>query len=160
MKIRNSDHVRHKEGGYTIIQLIIVLLIIGILVVAFGYNAVGATDDAKANTSKIFLSSDMVSSIASYLSIAGRPSGTNDITGELVSRGAKPNTPWNETWSAAPSGSGSSQVIKVTYPIGAEDATTYAEDIASDLNDGTKYPSIEKATADGAEIVVDYKELS
>jgi|AntDeeMinimDraft_5_1070356.scaffolds.fasta_scaffold11606_2 type II secretory pathway pseudopilin PulG len=161
MKIRNLDHVRHKDGGYTIIQLIIVLLIIGILVVAFGYNAVGATDDAKANTSKIFLSSDMVSSIASYLSIAGEPSTGDVITDALVSRGAKPDTPWGgDPWKATASGNGDSQTIDVEYPIGAEDAETYARDIASDLDNAAKYPSIESASASSGEITVKYKTLN
>lgn len=150
---------RNQESGFTTLELIVVLVIIGVLVVAFGYNTIGRTDDAKANTAKIALSSDMPQGIFSYYSIAGVPNDGTTLTSDIAARGVKPTTPWGDTWSATSRGNGSGATVEVSYPIGAEDADNLADNIAAELSKGSLYPQISSATASNGTLTVTYKTL-
>lgn len=149
--------IRQKQHGFTMIELIVVLLVVGVMAIFFAYSLMGSSDDAKANLSKTALASDMPRGIFSYLSMANIPSSGTDLTSEIAERGVKPTTPWGDTWSATSQGTGSGAVVKVTYPIGAEDGVSLADLIAEDLNDASLYPQIESATASGNTITVKYK---
>lgn len=142
------------QRGFSLIEVIIVLLIIGVIVAAFGYRTRGATDDARANAAKIFLASDMVEAIYSYSSLAGAGAATGDITTQLVARGVNPQTPWGATWSASLAGS----TVTVTYPMGGSDATGAGTAIAADLNSNA-YPQIGTATFAGGDVTITYQTI-
>lgn len=127
-----------------------VLVIIGVLVVAFGYNTIGRTDDAKTNTAKIALASDFIAGINSYLSIAGHPADRTDIRDELIARGVKPTTPWGKDWSAEfriVDGKGS---VLVLYPLTGSDSVEMAKTFVRELRKESLYPQIAGASRDNS----------
>lgn len=145
---------RPRQSGFTTLELIVVLVIIGVLVVAFGWVSVGKTDDAKANMTLTALSFDMPTAVRSYLGVNTPPAEGTDVTDELVERGVKPTTPWEGSWSAQIEGSGESARVSVTYPIGGGKAAEMAQQIATKLGDKDIYPLIDGAAVESSEDVV------
>lgn len=158
--ILTREHVFSNEGGYTLIQIIVVFVIIGIVIVAFSYQGLGFSDDARANVASKFLTTNIPRAIVGFAQMSGVAGASDDaaLKEAFIVRGAKPDTPWDEPWTAtlidAPSGSG--KYVRIKYPFAGSRAAEAVADVRKRL-DSPDYPLIANVQVIGANTLqVDY----
>jgi|AntDeeMetagen681_2_1112603.scaffolds.fasta_scaffold08055_3 type II secretory pathway pseudopilin PulG len=156
---------RRRTGGYTLLQIIVVLLIIGVLAVAFGYGSLGKVDASKASAAKSILAGEVPKAFFSYLRTNGVPTTNTDVRSGLIDNGLSPQTPWHEDWSAKMVGNNPNApivgaMLRIRYPIGGDNATNYAQEIASSLIAAGDFPQVANAANPSNGVIYVYYKVS
>ena len=148
----NKRHAR----GFTTLELVVVLAVVGILVVAFGYGMVNRVHDARIQTAKIKLSYDFPLVIRTVLNTLPRPLEDQDLTDALVAKGLKPTTPYGGRWKARVRTR--YRWVQVGYPLGygRKNAEKEADAMARYLA-RLDHINVERLVGDSRKIVVRYE---
>lgn len=123
------------QKGFTLIEILIVLAIIGLLASTFLPGLMRKREDAKFTTALTYLQKDFPGAITSQVS------RTNECIGmtkqDLVDRGLVENTVWNLPWTLD---SATSNLVTIGYPIDSTD-TKAASTLATTLSQSTNISS-------------------
>ena len=126
-----------KQGGFTLIEILIVIIIIGILLAVVAPSIGGKQEDAKVSASNLMLKQSFPGAIGSQYA---RTQDCTSITkANLVSRGLNGDTPFGDSWTVS---NATASEIEITFPVGsANDSAEAGGDINTVLT---------AAIADGA----------
>lgn len=126
-----------KQGGFTLIEILIVIIIIGILLAVIAPSIGGKQEDAKVSASNLMLKQSFPGAIGSQYA---RTQDCASITkADLVSRGLNSETPFGDSWTLS---NATASEIEITFPVGS--ANDSAE-VGGDIN-----TVLSAAIADGA----------
>lgn len=140
----------HKQKGFTIIEMVIVMTVIGILSYVLFPSLFQSKEDAKIQGVKTQLLKDFPSGITRLVMMTNKCT-TGVITyDKLVERGMQPDTVFGQKWSIAITGG---NTATVTYPLDLDDPT-----LATDLkNSLVGAPNVKSVTSTATQIVVSYR---
>nr|WP_192963253.1 type II secretion system protein [Pseudomonas fluorescens]CEK42033.1 hypothetical protein PQBR57_0080 [Pseudomonas fluorescens SBW25] len=147
---QGSKKGARKQKGFTLIELMVVLAVIGILIKIFMPGLFQSQEDAKVQGVKTQLLKDFPSSITRLVTMSNKCNNTTITYAKMVERGMAPETVFGGTWSITTSGG---NTATVTYPLDLNDA-----DLATDLKDTlTGAPNVKSVSNTSAQIVVAYR---
>jgi len=110
--------IQRKSKGFTIIEVIIVLLLIGLLVAAIVPNIRGKKDEAQFKAAELFFSKTMNESLATLF---GRLGTVNGVTAARIqATGVTTLSEWGTAWTMA--SACAAEACTITYPIGGPSA--------------------------------------
>lgn len=141
------------QRGFTLIELAVVIVIVVLLAAFFAMNLWRSREDAKVGVANTWLINTLPTAIAAHVSRTGDSDGLTEK--DLIERGTKAKTEWDETWTA--SGAGGKVMVKyqILYPA---TAAKIREDIAKTLQKLVTTTSvIESAADDGSNVAVVYR---
>lgn len=139
-----------KQKGFTLIELMVVLAIIGIFIKIFMPGLFQSQEDAKVQGVKTQLLKDFPSSITRLVTMSNTCSNTTITYDKMVERGMPSQTVFGGTWTITTSGG---NTATVTYPLDLNDT-----DLATDLKDVlTGAPNVKSVSATSSQIVVAYR---
>ncbi|MEP9356810.1 type II secretion system major pseudopilin GspG [Xanthobacter sp. KR7-65] len=135
---------RAAEAGYTLVELLVVITIIGLIVALVGPRVLGYLGDSKVKTAKIQIQG-FASALDLYYLDAGRYPSTSEGLGALVQRppgvavwngpylkgGQVPNDPWGKPYAYRSPGAGAPYDIVSRGSDGQEGGSGTAADISS-----------------------------
>lgn len=138
--------VRARLRGFTLIEMLVVLLIIGLVVAYFGHSVMGSSEDTKLNVARTQVLTALPSALISYYNANGYEGpvllGASNPTRELVRRGVNPDSPWGNAWSIVSENAGSDQkIVKILYPLGG-DKTQAKRNIGQVISSMTSGPPL------------------
>lgn len=146
----NGTRAKKQQGGFTLVELIIVLAILAIIVAIFSSGLFQTKEDAKVQAAKTQLLKDFPSGITRLVTMSNKCNNTSITYDKLVERGAPSETVFGGTWSVTTSGG---NTATVTYPLDLQD-TNLATDLKNAL-DGA--PNVKSVTGTSAQVVVAYR---
>lgn len=139
-----------KQRGFTMVELVVVIAIIGLLIFALTTGLFQSKEDAKVQAVKTQLLKDFPSSITRLVTMANKCTSTNVTFAKMVERGAPALTVFATTWTVAVTGA---NTVTVTYPLDLQDAA-----LATDLRDSlVGGPNVKTVTGTATQIVVAYR---
>lgn len=126
-----------KSAGFTLIEILIVIIFLGILAAVIVPSIGAKQEDAKVSASNLMLKQTFPQAIGSQYS---RSQDCASITkSDLEARGVNPDTPFGDAWTLS---NASASEIEITFPVGsANDSSSAGGDINTVL---------QAAIADGA----------
>lgn len=145
-----SAHVKKKQGGFTLVELVVVLAILALIIGVMSTGLFQSKEDAKVQAAKTQLLKDFPSGITRLVTMSNKCNSTTITYDKLVERGAPAETVFGGTWSVTTSGG---NTATVTYPLDLQD-TDLATDLKDSLNDA---PNVKSVSGTTAQIVVAYR---
>lgn len=139
---------RSKQAGFTMVEIMIVIAIIGILTYLVVQGLSGNQDTARASDARTFFTSSLPSSVTSYGAAVGQNS-TISAADDLIPYGAPVETAWGDSWSVSSSGTARDGVT-IQYPIGGNNPTQIGDDLVTFLQSCTVDASGGQATSGGS----------
>jgi general secretion pathway protein G len=144
LKRERRASARHGEHGYTLVEILVVITIIGLLVALVGPRVLNYLGESKVKTARIQIQS-FESALDLFYLDAGRYPGSSEGLGALVQRGggvttwsgpylkggAVPNDPWGKPYIYRSPGEHGSYDIISYGADGQEGGTGAAADITS-----------------------------
>lgn len=141
---------KKKQRGFTMVELLMVLVAIGLLIWVMNSGLFQSQEDAKAQTAKTQLLKDFPRGIATLVSFTNKCTNTTITRDKLISRGVPSETVWGGAWSVTTSGG---NTVTVTYPLDLKDT-----DLGAQVADALlRSDNIKTATGTGTQIVVSYR---
>lgn len=138
------------QRGFTLIELAVVIVIVILLAAFFAMNLWRSREDAKVGVANTWLINTLPTAIAAHVSRTGESDGLTEQ--DLIQRGTKAKTEWEETWTATGAGGKVTVKYQITYPA---TAAKIRQDIAKTLQKLVTTTSvIESATDDGSSAVL------
>lgn len=141
---------RKKQRGFTMVELLMVLVAIGLLIWVMNSGLFQSQEDAKAQTAKTQLLKDFPRAIATLVSFTNKCTNTTITQPKLISRGVPSETVWGGAWTVTTSGG---NTVTVTYPLDVKD-TTLGTEIATAL---ARSDNVKSATGTGVLVTVSYR---
>jgi general secretion pathway protein G len=136
--VRTEEAPRRRKshnGGFTLVELMVVISIIAILATIVGYNVLGATDDAAVAQAKAQIRSFKTALISYKLKYKKFPTSldaliTNDRNFKFLDSEELPMDPWGNPYQY--NSDGSTFKIVSLGSDGSAGGSEYASDISSD----------------------------
>ncbi|WP_454918094.1 type II secretion system major pseudopilin GspG [Xanthobacter sediminis] len=135
---------RGGEGGYTLVELLVVITIIGLIVALVGPRVLGYLGDSKVKTAKIQIQGFSSALDLFYLdagrypstpeglaALVQRPSGVSVWNGPYLKGGVVPTDPWGKPYAYRAPGPNAPYEIISRGSDGQEGGTGNAADISS-----------------------------
>lgn len=139
-----------KQKGFTMVELVVVLFIIGLLMYVLMPGLFETKEDAKVQGVKTQLLKDFPAGITRLVTMTNKCNNTTITYEKLVERGMKAETVFGTPWTITTSGG---NTATVTYPLDLDDTN-----LSTDLKDAlTGAPNVKSVTATTAQIVIAYR---
>lgn len=141
------------QRGFTLIELAVVIVIVVLLAAFFAMNLWRSREDAKVGVANTWLINTLPTAIAAHVSRSGDSDGLTEK--DLIERGTKAKTEWEETWTANGAGGKVTVKYQILYPA---TNVKIRDDIVKTLKKLiTETSVIAAAENDGANVVVTYR---
>lgn len=111
MKHVQTRRQTRKQKGFTLIEIIVALVLLGIIIGILGVNLSESQDDVRIGTSGLWMEKQFVESVGKYRVGAGSCAGITKAA--LTSRGLDGNTQWGDAWTIGLVGT----ALTLTYPL-------------------------------------------
>ncbi|MDI1262945.1 MAG: type II secretion system major pseudopilin GspG [bacterium] len=141
--IRSARRRRRSEAGFTLVEILVVITIIGLIMALVGPRVLNYLGDSKAKAAKIQIESFSSALDLYYLDLGRYPSSNEGLTaltrgnnapgwnGPYLRGGLVPNDPWGHAYVYRSPGQGSPYDIISLGSDGQEGGSGTAADIAS-----------------------------
>lgn len=134
--MKQLKNPKANQSGFTLIEIVAVIIILGILVAFFAPSIGGRTEDTKVSTSNLMLKSSFPQAIGRQYA---RTLDCSTITkSDLVSRGLNSETPFGDAWTVVNTDVNS---VQISFPTNSANDPS---DAGSDINS-----VLQQAVADG-----------
>lgn len=122
--MKNAQAARN-QTGFTLIEILIVIIIIGILLAVIAPSIGGKQEDAKVSSSNLMLKQSFPQAIGSQFA---RTQDCASITkADLEARGLNSDTPFGDAWTVSDA---TAAEIEITFPVSsANDSASAGADI-------------------------------
>jgi prepilin-type N-terminal cleavage/methylation domain-containing protein len=125
-----------KQKGFTLVEIVIVLVLLGTIIAVIGVNLSESQDDVLIGTTGLWLEKNLPEAIGKYRVGAGSCSGITKAA--LTGRGLDGNTSWGEAWSISLAGTD----LTLTYPLGSSpDKATIGAQLTTRMGSNTNVSS-------------------
>lgn len=138
----------HSQQGFTLLELMVVLALIGILAGFFYPRLASSGDDAKVAAARTWMNKDFPAGISAQLA---RTRSCSTVTKDnLTKRGVNEKTLWGDSWTV----SVTSNTVTLTYPLtSAQDMASAGADLATLKEDGI----VQTSTFTSPNLLVTYR---
>lgn len=144
-----------KNQGFTLVEVMVVIVILGLLMAVVGQQLGGRAEDGKVGATGLQLRESFPSQIGlQYM----RSYDCASITkADLEARGANSKTSWGENWTVSNT---TADTVEITYPLASsKDPESAGSDLAStlqaDIDNGSS--SIITVNFTNPNLVIDYQ---
>lgn len=139
-----------KQGGFTLVELVIVLAILALFILVLSAGLFQSKEDSKVQAVKTQLLKDFPSAITRLVTMSNKCNNTTITYDKLVERGVAAETVFGGTWSVTTAGG---NTATVTYPLDLQDTN-----LATELKDSVaEANNVKSVTATSSQIVVAYR---
>lgn len=141
---------KKKQGGFTLVELVIVLAILALFILVLSSGLFQSKEDSKVQAVKTQLLKDFPSAITRLVTMSNKCNNTTITYDKLVERGVASETVFGGTWSVTTAGG---NTATVTYPLDLQDTN-----LATELKDSVAVANnVKSVTATSSQIVVAYR---
>lgn len=147
---RNATSVKKKQGGFTLVELVIVLAILATIIAVMSSGLFQSKEDSKVQAARTQLLKDFPSGITRLVTMTNRCNNTTITRDKLIARGVPSETVFGTNWTVTTSGG---NTATVTYPLDLQD-TTLATDLVAALSGAQ---NVRSATGTSSQVVVTYR---
>lgn len=135
----HTNHTRRARAGFTLIELMVVIVILGMLVALVGPRLIGQTDKAKVQAAKTQIANFSMALKLYKLDFGSYPTGAQGLN-QLIENGKEnfleqdsvPLDPWNNPYIYTAPGTGGHDFEIVSYgEDGSPGGSGYSADIES-----------------------------
>ena len=145
--VTRSENLRDRQGGFTLIEMLVVIAIMGMIMALVGPRVLSYLSDSRVKSAKIQIQSFSAALDLFYLDAGRYPnasegldalvrpvSGIGAWNGPYIKGGKVPNDPWGNAYVYRVPGERSAYEIRSLGADGQEGGSGAATDLASDQN--------------------------
>ena len=147
-----------RAAGFTLIEVMAVVLVLGILAAFYGARYMDRSDEARAGMSITFLGGQVPTALLNVAEMRGRIDNTTKD--DLVARGLSATTLWGTAWNVATDDDLTNNRITLQFTVGAANTPTtrsLATSVADRLRLANEYPSVVSVTVTNNQLDVVYR---
>jgi len=150
--------MKPRSAGFTLMEVLAVIFVIGIIAAVFGSRYVDRNDQAKAGMVVTFLGGQIPSALMTFAEMRGKIDNVSKA--DLTATGVSANTHWGVAWTVEADTVLTDNRIQIHYTVGAADTATtrsLANEVLLRLQNATDFPNIVAVARNNNQLDVTYQ---